>query len=306
MRVTQHTIATSSLANLQANLGRVSQLQEQMTSGKVINRPSDSPTGTISALDLRAQIKGAEQHSRNADDGLAWLTTADTTLSSVNAVLQRVRVLTLQGLNTGATGPDARAALASEVSSLRDSVLGLANTTYLGRPIFGGTTGGSTAFGDAPAPPPPAPPVTPRPVVYTGDTGEVTRRIGTNAVVRVDTNGTAVFGSGATSVFAILDNISDHLTGDPAALQADLGTLDTATMNVRVALTDVGSRYNRAEAARQSADERVLTLRATLSGVEDIDLPHTIMDLQMQQMAYQTALGATAKALQPSLLDFLR
>ena len=66
------------------------------------------------------------------------------------------------------------------------------------------------------------------------------------------------------------------------------------------------ARYNRAEAARQAPDDRVLTLRATLSGVEDIDLPHTIMDLQMQQMAYQTALGATAKALQPSLMDFLR
>ena len=48
MRVTQHSIATSSLANLQANLGRLSELQEQMTSGKVINRPSDSPTGTVS------------------------------------------------------------------------------------------------------------------------------------------------------------------------------------------------------------------------------------------------------------------
>jgi flagellar hook-associated protein 3 FlgL len=104
----------------------------------------------------------------------------------------------------------------------------------------------------------------------------------------------------------VLDRIAKNVVDDPAALQGDLGTLDAATMSVRTARTDVGSRYNQAEAARQTADDRVLTLRATLSGVEDIDLPHTIMDIQMQQMAYQTALGATAKAIQPSLLDFLR
>jgi flagellar hook-associated protein 3 FlgL len=125
--------------------------------------------------------------------------------------------------------------------------------------------------------------------------------------VRVDTSGPAVLGANGSSVFDVLDQIAAHLkAGDTAGLATDLGALDQSALQVRTALTEVGSRYNRAEAARQAADDRVLTLRATLSGVEDIDLPHTIMDLQMQQMAYQTALGATAKALQPSLMDFLR
>lgn len=301
MRVTQHTIATSSLANLQANLGRLSTLQEQMTSGKVINKPSDSPTGTISALQLRAEIKAGEQHSRNADDALSWLTTQDTTLTSINDLLQRVRVLTLQGANDGAMGPAAREALANEVTTLRETARGLANTTYLGRPIFGGTTANTQAFV-----PDSTSAADPQPIVYNGDSGTVQRRIGTDATVRVDTDGTAVFGPNGSTLFDVLDKIADHLVSDPAALQTDLGDLDTATSRVRTALTDVGSRYNRADAARQSADDRVLSLRATLSGVEDIDLPHTILDVQMQQMAYQTALGATAKALQPSLMDFLR
>jgi flagellar hook-associated protein 3 FlgL len=301
MRVTQHTIATNSLANLQANLGRVSQLQEQMTSGKVINRPSDSPTGTVSALDLRAEVRTTEQYSRNANDAVSWLGTQDTTLQSINDVLQRVRVLTLQGSNQGAMGPAARQALAAEVSSLRETMRCQANTTYLGRPIFGGTTGNTQAFVvDTTSA------ATPQPILYSGDGGEVLRRVGADATVRVDTDGVAVFGPNGSSAFDVLDRIADHLVNDPAALAADLGELDDATLRVRTALTEVGARYNRAEAAQQAADDRVLTLRATLSGVEDIDLPHTIMDLQMQQMAYQTALGATAKALQPSLLDFLR
>ncbi len=301
MRVTQHTIATNSLANLQANLNRVSELQEQMTSGKVINRPSDSPTGTVSSLDLRAEVRTTEQYSKNANDAVSWLGTQDTTLTSINDVLQRVRTLTLQGANDGAMGPAARQALAAEVTSLRETLRGQANTTYLGRPIFGGTTAGTQAFVvDTTSP------ATPQPIVYAGDGGAVVRRIGADATVRVDTDGQGVFGPNGSSAFDVLDRIADHLVNDPAALQTDLGDLDTATVRVRTALTEVGARYNRADAARQAADDRVLTLRATLSGVEDIDLPHTIMDLQMQQMAYQTALGATAKALQPSLLDFLR
>jgi flagellar hook-associated protein 3 FlgL len=302
MRVTQHSIATNSLANLQANLLRVSQLQEQMTSGKVINRPSDSPTGAISSLDLRAQIKGAEQHSRNADDGVSWLGAQDTTLGTINDVLQRVRVLTLQGTSTGNSDPEARKAIATEISSLRDSVLSLANTTYLGRPVFGGTSANEQAFVADTS----DPSIVPPPIVYNGDGGQVTRRIGVNSTVRVDSGGLDVFGPDGASLFTVLDRITDHLTSDPTALQGDLDDLDAATLRVRNARTDVGARYGQADAARQAADDRVLSLRATLSGVEDIDLPHTIMDLQMQQMAYQTALGATAKALQPSLLDFLQ
>jgi flagellar hook-associated protein 3 FlgL len=45
---------------------------------------------------------------------------------------------------------------------------------------------------------------------------------------------------------------------------------------------------------------------AQLSDVEDVDLPKTIMDMQMQQTSYQAALAATAKVIQPSLIDFLR
>jgi flagellar hook-associated protein 3 FlgL len=295
MRVTQHSIATSSLANLQANLGRLSQLQEQMTSGKVINRPSDSPTGTISALDLRAQIKASEQHSRNAYDGVSWLATQDSALSAVNTALQRVRELTLQGASTGSNDATSRGAMAAEVSSLKEAVLGLANTSYLGRPVFGGTTSGPVAFASDGS--------------YVGDDGSVIRRIGPNSTVRVDTSGKEVFGvdaPGSTSVFSLLDKVASDLTSNTAGLSDDLGALDAAMQQVRTSLAGVGSRYSRAETAGTTAEDLGLSLRATLSGVEDIDLPHTIMDVQMQQMAYQTALSATATAIQPSLMDFLR
>jgi flagellar hook-associated protein 3 FlgL len=57
---------------------------------------------------------------------------------------------------------------------------------------------------------------------------------------------------------------------------------------------------------KQAAEDRVLAVTAQLSDVEDIDLPKTIMEMQLQQTSYQAALAASAKVIQPSLIDFLR
>jgi flagellar hook-associated protein 3 FlgL len=293
MRVTQQSISRSSLANLQANLNRSAKLQEQMTSGKLLNRPSDSPTGTVTSLSLRSQISAQEQYAANAQDGSAWLDTQDTALQSVNDSLGRVRDLTVQASNSGALDANARRGIAAEITALRDNLTGLANTTYLDRPIFGGTTAGGRAF-DATT------------YDYIGDSGTVTRRVDDRTRVSVGADGSTVFGSGSSSVFALLDQLASDVVNNPSALSTGLSALDGRMGTVMNALTDVGARTNQLEQARGAATDKALDLRSTLSGVEDIDLPSVIIDMQLQQSTYQAALSATAKAIQPTLMDFLK
>jgi flagellar hook-associated protein 3 FlgL len=57
---------------------------------------------------------------------------------------------------------------------------------------------------------------------------------------------------------------------------------------------------------KQSSEDHLLSVSSQLSDIEDVDLPKAIMDLQIQQTSYQAALAATAKVIQPSLIDFLR
>ena len=57
---------------------------------------------------------------------------------------------------------------------------------------------------------------------------------------------------------------------------------------------------------KDSAEDRLLSVTSQLSDIEDIDLPKTIMEMQLQQTSYQAALAASAKVIQPSLIDFLR
>jgi flagellar hook-associated protein 3 FlgL len=298
-RVTHHSIQVSTLSNLQRNLSAMGALQEQLSTQKRINRPSDDPTGTVSALQLRAGLRATEQHGRNADDGIGWLGATDSALQSASDVLIRAKVQTVAALNTGAQSSTSRAAFAIEVEGIRDDLVRLANTEYLGRSVFAGTSGAEAAL-TAPAAPGGAYTWAP-----TG-TGTVERRVADDAVVRVDTAGQEVFGDGPTSVFALLDTIAVQIrTADPA-LGDSMAALDERITAVAAALSSVGARYGRLEAAQQAAQDRTLALTTSLSEVESIDLPATIVQLQSQEVAYKAALGATAKVLQPSLMDFLR
>lgn len=292
-RVTESSIHTRVLNNLQRSISKGQKIQEQLSSGKQINRPSDSPTGTVSSMQLRGESRANQQYSRNADDGVGWLSTLDSTLTSASTLVNRARDLTVQGLSSGSNSAQSNEALASEIDQIKSSLVGYANTKYLDRPVFGGTTTGDVAYDPN--------------GTYVGDDGQTTRTVGANSKVRVDANGPEAFGTGDTQLFTVLQNISDSIrSGDTDALNDNLQKLDSASDLMKNTLSDVGARYNRVTQMKQSAQDRLLSITSQLSDVEDIDLPKTIMDMQLQQTSYQAALAASAKVIQPSLIDFLR
>lgn len=296
VRITQRMMTQHSLASLQLGLSRVAGSQDRLSSGKSITKPSDSPTGTNDAMRLRAAIAAGDQQVRNAQDGMSWLDDADSTLSSMFDSISRARDLIVQGSSTGSGTPDAREALAQELGQIRDGLLDSANSQHLGRPLFGGTTSGGAAYAQA----------ADGTVSFVGDTNEVTRTIGDGVHIAVNVTGPATFGANGTDVFAVLGTAIDQLRTDPGSLSTSLTALDAVTGSMRTAQTDIGARYNRIETATTALSSRSLDNQASLSSVEDVDLAQAILDVQTQQTAYQVALGATAKVIQPSLLDFLR
>src|ERR687894_2971241 len=146
MRITQRAVALTRLQGLNRNLDAVGRLQHQLTSGRLINAPSDSPTGTNKAMQTRAELASVSQEARNISDGQNWLEQTDSTLQNMINMARKVRDLTVQGLNNGGSSDASRAALATEVASLREGLLTLANTNVQGRPIFGGVTPGTKAY----------------------------------------------------------------------------------------------------------------------------------------------------------------
>jgi flagellin-like hook-associated protein FlgL len=292
MRITQRAVALTSLQGLNRNLDAVGRLQKQLTSGRLINAPSDSPTGTNKAMQTRSDQASNAQEARNISDANSWLDQGGSTLQQMLDTARRVRDLTVQGLNDGAVSGPAQTAIATEVSSLREGLISLANTSVQGRPLFGGVTTGPKAYNPDGS--------------FAGLAGPpVTRRVQGSETVRVDVFGPDAFGVDGGNLFDVVGGISADIA-DPTALAGHLAALDGVMKKMMTAIADVGARGARVERAQQQSFDRSLTLESQLAETENVDLPNTIMKLQMQQTGYEAALAATAKAISPTLLDYLR
>ena len=297
MRITQRAVALTSLQGLNRNLDAVGKLQQQLTSGRLISAPSDSPTGTNRAMQTRGDQAAVAQQSRNLTDAQNWLEQTDSALQTMLSTTRRVRDLTVQGLNTGATSDVSQQALATEVKSLRDGLLSLANLQIQGRPLFGGVTSGGKAYDPATG-------------AWQGKEGTaVTRRVSDTEKIRVDLTGLEAFGSTpGADLFAVVGKIAADMTTPTAAsaLTVHLADLDVLMNNMQASIADVGTRASRVEKLQLINFDRGLALESQLTQTEKIDLPNTIMRLEMQKVGYEAALAATAKAIQPTLMDYLR
>jgi flagellar hook-associated protein 3 FlgL len=282
---------------MQTAMDRVANAQEQLTTGRIINRPSDDPTGATIAMRLRSAVNDQNQYVRNSNDALGWLNQIDGTLGTVTSQITRARDLAVQA-NSGAAGATSREALATEIDQIRAGLISNANVTYLDRPVFGGITAGKTA--------------------YTAD-GElsdpdsiglgtgVVRTVADGTKVRVDIEGPEVFGEDGDNLFDHLSALSAALrSGDLDAVADNVDALDTDVKRITNVRSDIGARTNRVEQAQSVASDATLSLNNSLSEVENVDLPKATVDLQLQEVAYQAALAATSRVVQPSLLDFLK
>jgi flagellar hook-associated protein 3 FlgL len=291
-RVTNATQTLNAQRNLQLSLQRQAQLYDQATSRRLLNKPSDDPTATASAMGVRSDQAATAQYQRNVGNGDAWLTTADSALTSVETLMHRFRDLTVQGANDGSMSPEAKESIATELDGIKKSLLSLANTTYLGRTVFAGNSDAGVAFQPD--------------YSFTGTAGStVERRIGPDTTVRVDADGAAAFGTGASSVFALIDNIANDLrTG--VNVTPRLAEIDDRMKAIVGEHAEVGGRQTRIDKAKDALAVGANALEGQRSGLEDVDLSKVILDLKTQDVNYQTAIAVTARVLQPTLMDFLR
>ncbi len=292
MRVTQGMIVGNFLNNLNSNYKTLEKIQEQVSSGRSLSRPSDDPVKVVSSLRLRTNVTEMEKYLGNVADAIHWLQSTDTALSQTGDVLQRVRELTIKGAN-GILPQASRDALAKEVAQLKEQLVQVANSTHEGRYIFGGfktTTAPFTGAG-----------------VYNGDTGIISYEIGINVSIPVNVTGDAVF-INTQNIFQLLTDIEADLTTGNVSNLSDIriGELDNAIDNILSIRADVGAKTNRLELTKTHLEDANLNLSGLLSKNDDIDLAEVITQLQMQENVYRTALAAGARIMQPSLIDFLR
>jgi flagellar hook-associated protein 3 FlgL len=302
-RVTTQMTSQNLLANINQSLDRLDTTQQQLSTGKRINQPSDDPYGTSLALQLNSQLSSLNSYANNITDGTGWTQAAQPAMSDVANAVQRVRELVLEAANGTQTKADMQSS-AAEVNQLIDEIKQDANTQYNGQYVFAGSATSTTPYqsgsNDA----------------YGGNTGQVARTIGPNSSLAVNVNLSAVLGSGQTTpgqpagdglLLNTLRNIADDLqSGNATSLSAnDLPQLDTNLGSLTGLQASLGAVQDRL----QMASSRIQSLQAAdaqvLSNTQDADMAKTEVDFSTEQAALTAALQAGAHIVQQSLMDFL-
>jgi flagellar hook-associated protein 3 FlgL len=137
-RISFGEISNRILDRLFTNYNKLEGTQEQLSTGKKLNRPSDNPVGVSQSMELRAELDQFNSFQRNINDGLAYLGTVDSTLSTSNNLYQSMREKAIQASND-TNSAESRYYIGQEVRGMFDQMVSLSNTSFKGDYIFSGS-----------------------------------------------------------------------------------------------------------------------------------------------------------------------
>ena len=132
IRINQNVMAMNAYRNLTTSEGQLSRSLERLSSGFRINRAADDAAGLVISEGLRSQVMGLKMATRNAQDGVSVVQTAEGALTETHAILQRMRELAVQAASTGSSDQPSRDAAQTEVVQLKAELDRIANTTKFG------------------------------------------------------------------------------------------------------------------------------------------------------------------------------
>jgi len=295
-RVTQGMLNIQFMRNLNKNLTRMDNLQNQMSSGMKINKPSDDPVGITYGLRYRSELSANEQYTRNVDMANSWLSFTDSVLNQAGEVFQRLRELTVNASN--GTNPDtAMEAIKSEVKELRGQLLDIGNSKMNGKYIFNGQYIDKAPYTDGSAASDPTDPYS------------IEFEVGASVKMPVNISGNAVFGNPDESdnAFKVFDDLIGELEANNFnGVSAMLNRIDQRVDKFLSVRADIGARVNRVELVENRLGDLGINLETLQSKVEDADMADILTKLKMDENVYQASLSVGSRLIRPSLIDFLR
>ena len=259
---------------------------EKLSSGMRINRAGDDASGLAVSEKMRAQIRGLNQASENAENGISFIQTTEGYLQETTDIIHRIRELAVQSSN-GIYSDEDRMQIQVEVSSLIDEVDRIASAAQ-----FNGMNMLTGRFA--------------RPTGENAVTGSMWFHIGANMDQR-----TQVY-IGTMSATALgLKNLGDESKLSLAApddANRAIGTLDEALKKINKQRADLGAYQNRLEKTVVGLDIGAENLQASESRIRDTDMAEEMVDFTKNQVLSQAGTAMLAQANQSSqnVLSLLR
>lgn len=283
------------LRNLSNSYSKMGKLQDQITSGSKINRPSDDPVGAIKGMGFRTSLGKVEQYKRNMIEVTSWIDNTDESFDGVGKALQRVQELVTSAANDATVTDDDREKMKAEIDQIRKQIQDLANTKIGDKYIFSGTNTSSPLFKKD----------------GTMNTGpgmdqEVKIEVSDGVQLTVNTVGNEIFGD----IDAMMGDISAALTKgsgvDGNVIGGYLDKISGQQAKVLEARSDVGAKQNRVEMVENRLGVQEVMVTKQLSDNESVEYDKAITEMVTQQSLHQAALSVGAKIIQSTLVDFIR
>ncbi|MGC8511087.1 MAG: hypothetical protein ACP5PB_09485 [Acidimicrobiales bacterium] len=290
-------IATLS-GQLTAQAASIAELQMQLGSGQVLTKPSDNPAAVTQVLALSSQATQLTSWQSNVDLATSWLGVANGAANSALASMQSARSLLLQAINQGAQNAVGYQALGTQLSGVAANLLSLANTQFEGRAIFAGTSASPQAYDASGA--------------FLGTAQSPTVIVGPGAgsgeSLVVSVPGTALFGTGATNVFATLSSAATALaSGAPSttSLSSALDALDAVIAGAQGASAVLGESSQMASSSGAALTSQIAAVQASQASLENVNVATATTQLSLETTSYQAALWAASQAIPETLVKFL-
>ncbi|UIN51348.1 flagellin Hag [Bacillus safensis] len=323
MRINHNIAALNTLNRLSANNGASQKNMEKLSSGLKINRAGDDAAGLAISEKMRGQIRGLEMASKNAQDGISLIQTAEGALTETHSILQRVRELVVQAGNTGTQQGEDLAAIKDEITALVEEVDGISNRTeFNGKKLLNGTFNGVGTPG-TPATPPTDPddPSTGTPAVPATPGDALVFQIGANATQQIKVN----IQDMSAAALGVTDNDGAVETGksvkdidvskfetiaadDDGGFDDQLAIVDGSIKQVSAQRAKLGAVQNRLEHTINNLGASSENLTAAESRIRDVDMAKEMSEFTKNNILSQASQAMLAQANQQpqNVLQLLR
>ncbi|ADV82646.1 flagellar hook-associated protein FlgL [Terriglobus saanensis] len=294
------TYTNSLVASLNSLSASQQKISQEMSTGLRLTSLGDDPLAAGQNETLTSAISQMDSFVKTVSNVSNRMQAADTALSSTVTALDNALSLATAGANSTLTSTQLKS-LAESLTSIRDSVLSLANSSYQGNFLFAGTAISSQPFtlDDS---------TTPATVTYSGDDATQTVTSTTGQQLATSVPGSQLFGTGtANDVFAALNTlIADYQTGvAPTSATADLATLHDSLTNLSQQRSILDSSMSRLSAAGTYATNQETNLQvaqSTLISSNTASLATQLSAVTTQQSALRSTIAIVEKG---SLFDYL-
>jgi len=261
--INTNTAANNALRNLNIAQKAQASSSEKLSSGLRINRAADDAAGLAISEGLKSQVEGLGQASRNAQDGINLLQTAEGGLTEVHSILQRVRTLAVQAGND-TNNADSRAAITTEVGQLAEELTRMSESIN-----FNGTK------------------------LLDGSATALTFQVGAGAAAAADQVSINLSGASATAVGTAVAALN---FSDAANALTSLTAIDAQIKNISTARSTIGAMQNRLETTIRHVNVSKENLSAANSSIADTNMADEMVKSTRANILSQAGISVLSQA----------